>query len=177
MEDKDKRLLRFQNGSPIEIIETLLNSINNFLNNEIDTAAQNKSWVLVVIGIHAVALTIAEGLFGKKGLEGYELFLEKFVDIDEEGFDFSKIAYDIHNYRNVLAHRWLSEKGYEFGLDFSMPHGYEIRDGYVAFNPKLYYLSYQDAFQGKIWDYAKLMTAEEMEKAKTRLIQRYMHKK
>jgi len=179
MEDKNNRLKRFQNGSPIEIIETLLNSLDNFMNREIDISAKGECWNLVVIGIHAVALTLSEGLFGKSGITGYKLFLMKFIDIDEKGYDFSVIADDIHNYRNVLAHRWLSQTGYEFGLDFSMKEGYQIRDKITVFNPKRYYQSYNEAFSGggKIWDYEKILTKDELDQTKDRLIDRYLHKK
>src|SRR5258706_1579470 len=104
IEDKAKRLARFQNGSPIEIIETLLNSIANFYNREIDQAANLRLWLLVVLGIHSVALTISEGIFDKKGLTGFTFFLENFIDEDKEGFKFSDIAHQIHNYRNVVSH-------------------------------------------------------------------------
>ena len=95
MEDKQKRLARLTSGSPIEIIETLLNSMHNFFMGEIGVASDNNLLYLVILGDHAVALTISEGLFGKAGLDGYKLFLEKFVDQGKEGFNFSEIAENI----------------------------------------------------------------------------------
>ena len=78
MEDKQKRYKRLSEGSPVEIIETLLNSMDNFFNREIDSAAGSELWYLVLLGDHAVALTISEGLFGEAGLSGFKIFLEKF---------------------------------------------------------------------------------------------------
>ena len=117
MEDKQKRYKRLSEGSPVEIIETLLNSMDNFFNREIDSAAGSELWYLVLLGDHAVALTISEGLFGEAGLSGFKIFLEKFVDKDKSGYNFSVIAQDIHNWRNVIAHQWLSASGYSFGID------------------------------------------------------------
>lgn len=179
MEDPGKRLKRFQNGPPEEIILTLLNSIHNFFTREIDQAADNKSWYLVVLGIHAVILTISEGLFNKKGLTGFKFFLEKFVDSPEEGFDFSKIADKIHNFRNVIAHQWLSASGYELGIDESMLKGWESREDVIYFNPVLYYEAFKNSFSGmgKVWDYKNIMSDKELEESKTRLIEKYIREK
>lgn len=176
MEDKAKRLKRFQNGSSVEIILTLLNSIANFFNNrELDIAASSNLWLLVILGIHAVALTISHGLFNKDGHDGFRLFLKNFMDTEEEGFNFSEISKEIHTYRNIVAHRWLSDFGYDFGLDFEMRKGWEKRGEVIYLNPKLYYEAYKNAFGrgGKIWDYDKLLTEEQAEKAKERLIEKY----
>ncbi len=175
IEDKGKRLARFQNGSPIEIIETLLNSIANFYNGEIDQAASSQLWLLVILGIHSVALTISEGIFDKKGLTGFTFFLENFMDEDKEGFKFSEIAKQIHNYRNVVAHHWLSASGYDFGIDGGMTKGWEERENVIYFNPKVYYETFKNAFGGggKIWDYRQLLSPEELETVKARLLKKY----
>lgn len=175
-EDKDKRLRRLSKGSPIEIIETLLNSIDNFFNNQIDLAAENDLWHLVILGDHAVALILSEGLFGEAGINGFKTFLEKFVDNTKPGFDFSAIASDIHNWRNVIAHQWLSSSGYDFGLDFEMEMGWEKRDEITYFNPSLYHQSFSSAFSGggRIWQYQKILTEEQMQEAKDRLLKKYI---
>lgn len=176
MEDKQKRLARLSKGSPVEIIETLLNSMHNFFMKEIGVASDSNLLYLVILGDHAVALTISEGLFGEAGLVGYKLFLNKFVDQDKKGFDFSKIAEDIHNWRNVIAHQWLSSSAYDFGIDFDMKFGWEKRKGVVYFNPKLYHEAFNNAFTsgGKVWQYEQILTKEQMQKAKERLLQKYL---
>jgi hypothetical protein len=75
MESRDARLQRFQDGPAVEIIETLLNSINNYFNPEIRAAAANDCWSLSLLGIHAVAFTVAESLFDSRGSAGYKEFL------------------------------------------------------------------------------------------------------
>ena len=176
MEDRARRLKRFLDGEPLEIIETLLNSIDNFFNKrEIDVAASSNLWLLVILGIHAVALTVSDGLFNKDGHKGFHFFLKSFVDTEKEGFNFSEISKEIHTYRNIIAHRWLSDFGYDFGFDYKMVKGWEKRGDTVYFNPRLYYEAYNKAFGagGKIWQYDKLLSKEEAQKTKERLIKKY----
>jgi len=176
MEDKQKRFKRLSEGKPVEIIETLLNSMQNFFMREIGSASDNNLLYLVILGDHAVALTISEGLFGKAGIGGYKLFLEKFVDRDKEGFNFSEIAENIHNWRNVIAHQWLSSSGYDFGIDLDMDLGWQKRGSITYFNPKLYHEAFVKAFSGggKIWKYKQILTEEQMQKAKERLLKKYI---
>lgn len=176
MEDKSKRLKRFQDGTPIEIIDTLLNSIDNAFNKrEMDVAAASNLWLLVILGIHAASLTISYGLFDKEGHKGFNHFLKTFIDDDRRGFNFSAVSWEIHRYRNIASHSWLSNFGYEFGLDLDMPRGWEKREKIVFINPKLYYKAYKNAFGmgGKIWQYEKLLTQEELNEAKVRLLTKY----
>ena len=178
MENKAKRLLRFQQNPPIEIIETLLNSIDNHFNREIEKVAEQEIWLFVMLGIHAVSLTITESIFNKRGLDGFKFFLENFIDKNEEGFIFSEIAEKIHNWRNIIAHQWLSTSGYDFGLDFDMPKGWENRGGITYFNPKLYYQAFKESFSsgGKIWKYSDLLSEEEAEQAKLRMLEKYQNR-
>jgi hypothetical protein len=122
MESYEDRLARFENGSPIEVIATLTNSINNFLNPEIEQAARRGSWSLMFMGIHAVALTVSKGFFGLTGRDGYLRFLRTFVDDGAAGGDFSAIGAEIHQWRNVVAHQWLSSAGYRFRVRHPSRH-------------------------------------------------------
>ena len=103
----------------------------------------------MILGVHSVALTIAFGLFNQQGLQGYRLFLQNFVDGDTPD-TFSSIATEIHEWRNVLAHRWLNAAGHEFAYDFMMEEGWR-KEGEVTFlNPKIYlhqYLGIQKRWQ------------------------------
>jgi len=176
MESKEDRLRRFQNGSPVEIIDTLLNSIDNLLNRQIEHAASLACWDLTILGIHAIALTISEALFNTRGRTGYRLFLERFVDRDEPGRSYSAIADDIHNWRNVIAHQWLAQSGHDIVFDASMDLGWKRDRSTLHFNPKLYTADYITAFDagGKIWDWQDLLTVEQAEAAKNRLIDKYL---
>lgn len=177
MENSLSRLARFENNPPVEVIDTLLNSIDNHLNNEIKETINTEppQTSLLFLGIHSVALTISEGLYGKKGIEGYKFFLERFVDGTEPDTQFSHIAESIHDWRNVLAHQWLGNIGHSIGYDYDMDLGWEIRDDVCFINPRIYCEHYLSAFTagGRIWLYEEDMTNKEQEKAKGRLIQKY----
>lgn len=177
-ETRDHRLNRFQNGEPYEIIDTLIMSIANYFNNEIRLTVyeDNYQTSLLLLGVHSVALTISEGLFGETGPAGYKLFLEKFVDGDTSDTKFSDIAEDIHKWRNVIAHQWIGSIGHDIGYDYLMNKGWEIRDGITYLNPRIYAEHYLKAFGsgGKIYDWQHLLIGSEKEEAKARLIKKYL---
>lgn len=178
MEAPANRLSRFQNGPPLEVIDTLVNSIANFFNNEIQVTTENNNYQssLLFLGVHAVALTISEGLFNRSGSDGYKLFLERFVDGATPDTKFSTIAQDIHDWRNVLAHQWIGSIGHRIGYDYNMIEGWK-KDGQVTLiNPRIYCEHYLRAFgpRGKIYDYASFLTPTELEEAKNRLINKYL---
>jgi len=177
-EPLEKRIKRFQNGNPVEIIETLLNSIANFFNNEIRITTEENHYQtsLLFLGIHAVALTISEGFFNKRGAEGYKIFLEKFVDGNTPDTKFSQIAKTIHNWRNILAHQWLGIGGYNIGYDYASKRGWEKRDETIFINPRIYCEHYLNAFSanGRLWDYQKMFTEEELSQIKDRLLEKFL---
>lgn len=175
-ETKEARLKRFQDNPPVEAIETLLNSIDNYFNNEIRSAPNNFQTSLLFLGIHAVALTISEAFFDKTGVEGYRAFLEKFVDGDTEDTKFSLIADRVHDWRNILAHQWLGSSGHRIGYDYKMPLGWEDRDGVLFINPRVYCEAYLKAFagKGKIWHYKSILSEAELGATKTRIIEKYL---
>lgn len=175
MESYEDRLARFENGSPIEVIATLTNSINNFLNPEIEQAARGGSWSLMFMGVHAVALTISQGLFGLTGPDGYLRFLRTFVDDDVVGGDFSAIGAEIHQWRNVVAHQWLSSAGYRFGFDTGLDIGWQRNGDVVVVNPTKYHEGYRRAFrtESSLWRPQTILSAGELEATKKRLIDKF----
>lgn len=180
-ESKEARLKRFQNGSPVEVIETLLNSIDNHFNNEIALTVENNNYQtsLLFLGIHAVTLTIGEAFFNQgSDLKNYKKFLEIFVDGTTDDTCFSIVAESIHFWRNILAHQWLGSLGHRIGYDYEMKHGWEKRDDVLFINPKIYCKHYLNAFRdnGKLWDYQDMFTEIELETIKQRLIDKYIRR-
>ncbi len=177
-ESKENRLKRFLENPPTEAVMTLLNSIDNYFNNEIEITSKSKppQTSLLFMGIHASALTIAEALFDKTGLDGYKSFLREFIDGDKADLRFSDIASDLHNWRNVLAHQWLGSVGHRIGYDYTMDLGWR-KDGEVTFiNPRIYCEQYLNAFSagGKIWRFEEAMTGAEFEQARGRIVEKYL---
>ena len=178
MEPLEKRIKRFKNGPAIEIIETLLNSLGNFFNNEIRLTIEDDHYQtsLMFLGVHAVALTISEGFYNRNGSEGYKLFLENFVDGETVDTKFSEIAKEIHSWRNILAHQWLGIGGYDIGYDYEMNLGWERRDSTVFINPRIYAEHYLNAFgsNGRIWEYQKMFSEDELNAIKERLLNKFL---
>jgi len=172
IEPQDKRIQRLENGTPLEIIETLLNSIHNYYNRQIDASVKAGAWDLAFIGIHSVAVTVGTGLFSDSSLTAFTRFLKEFVDTDEQGYNFSEIAKELHGWRQVLVHRWLSSKGYEFGFDMEQQEGWQKVDGVVLLNPQRFHEAFNKAFVGggKIWQWQSVLSDEEQQTAKTRLL-------
>lgn len=158
MEDKAKRLSRLQ-SSPTEAIETLLNSIDNGMNLEIEKARDSKLYNLMFLGIHAAILTISESIFSKSEKDGYKFFIETFTEHTARIID---IADTLHSWRNVVAHRWLSQIGHEIGFDESIKQVWEKKDEALIINPRLYCDQYIKAFDSnsKLWDYEQLLTEQ-----------------
>ncbi len=176
IEPFEKRLARFQNGSPIESIETLLNSIANFFNNEIALTPERYQTSLLFLSIHSVALTISEIFWDLKGKAGFKKFIETFVDGGTDDTRFSSVAYKIHNWRNILAHQWLASSGYAIQYDYTMKLGFTVNTHMLTINPKIYCNQYMKAFSagGKIWRYEQLLTSLELNKAKERIINKFV---
>lgn len=164
-------------GPPLAAVSLLVLSINNFLNNEIKLTINQTppQTSLLFMGVHSVALTIAEVLFRSSGQAGYKKFLEEFVDGDVEDRRFSAIAGQIHAWRNILVHGWLSLRGHSMDYDYDMQKGYEIRENTLYVNPKIYLELYLESFtkNGRLWQYANHMSQEKLLAAQQIIKQKY----
>tara|TARA_B100002019_G_C21115487_1_gene520640 strand:+ start:191 stop:766 length:576 start_codon:yes stop_codon:yes gene_type:complete len=181
-ETYEQRLKRFNENHPIEVIETVINSMANHFVNELRAVFDNppnRQTTLMFLGTHSIALTISHGIFGEDGLKGYRLFLQNFIDGKTPDTQFSEIAAEIHEWRNVLAHRWINVAGHSISYNFDMSEGW-VRDGeFLILNPQVYLNQYLKAFGagGRIYRYDQILTTEEeYEAAKQRFISKYEDK-
>jgi hypothetical protein len=147
------------------------------LNHEIRGAANlpAPAWNLVLLGVHSVALTVSFALFNQTGPTGYKTFLKRFVD-SADGTNFSEIASELHAWRNVVAHQWLSKRGHELAFDTSISTGWERHGEILHFNPRTYSDAFLAAFDmgGRIWDWQQMLSDDEQEAAKERMIKKYV---
>lgn len=179
-ETREQRLKRFSENHPYEVVATITNSIANHLLNELSTVFDNPGnpqTSLMFLGTHSIALTIAHGFFNKGGEQGYKLFLEHFIDGDTPDTKFSTVAERIHEWRNVLAHRWINVAGHSLSYDFNMPEGWKIDGEFLLINPRIYLDHFLEAFGsgGRIYEYDKVLTTEDAwETAKQRFISKYV---
>jgi len=178
-ETKEQRLKRFTENSPIEVIETVINSMASYFVNELSTVfdnTDNRQTTLMLLGTHSIALTLAHGLFDEDGLKGYRLFLEHFVDGDTPDTKFSTVATEIHEWRNVLAHRWINVAGHNISYNFEMDEGW-VKDGeFLVLNPQVYLKQFLETFdfRGRIYRYNTILTSDELlEEARQRFVSKY----
>ena len=63
-----------------------------------------------------------------------------------------------------------------FGYDYTMVSGWEKRGEIIFINPKIYCERYLNAFgpDGKLWDYANILSGAELDKAKKRLLGKFV---
>jgi hypothetical protein len=177
-ETKEQRTRRFQNGPPIEIIDTVINSIHNFFLNELRDVfvdKKNAQTSLMFLGTHSIALTISYGFFNKDGMRGYKLFLKNFVDGEQPDKVFSTIAEEIHEWRNVIAHRWINVAGHSIEYDFNMQEGWKKDGEFLIINPHIYLEQFLKAFDyGRVYEYKNALTSSAAQQgAKERFISKY----
>lgn len=167
------------NGNPVGAVSLLILSINNFLNNEIVLTVNQEppQTSLLFMGIHSSALTMAELFFGKDRPEnGYKKFLQMFIDGDTKDKQFSLIAGELHAWRNILVHGWLSSRGHNIEYDYEMEKGYERSEDTLYINPKVYLALYLKAFtkNGRIWQYIGTMSKKALLDAQNTIKQKYI---
>lgn len=173
METKGKRLKRLE-GSSNEAHLTLLNSQGwFFVDKELKPAAKKKFHNLLILGIHSVAETWSEIIFGDSSSNGFKLYLEYFVDGTNPDQKFSKIAGQINTWRNVIAHQWLSSKGYSFGIDIEMQEGWKKEEGIIYFNPLVYFKCFCEGFDNTLNIIYKISTEDQREQMKQRIIDKF----
>lgn len=183
METFKQRLQRFENNSPVESIETILNNILNYFIPHLDIASKKKLDDLLILGIHSIIETISENIFLKKGKDGFKFYLKNFVDVDKDGFRFSEIAKVLNDLRNIIAHQKISRLGHSFGYDDSIKVGYKVDGSIIILNPNIYFLQFKGAFSGeidktrlRIWDYKKLLKQKQMGEAKEKFISKFINR-
>lgn len=177
METYEERLKRLKDGPPVEAIETLLNSISNFFNNEIVSTPANYQTSLLFLGIYAGVITIAEAFWGGKNKEkqNFKKFLEFFIDGDQQDAKFSLVSEELYQWRNILAHQWIGQMGHSVSYDYSSLKGWKINSGHLIMNPKIYCDQYLLAFssEGKLWHYENIFAEDELQEIKDRIIEKY----
>lgn len=170
METFESRLRRFLVGTPDELFSTLLNSINNFFNNQLEKAGEHQLDELIFLGTHAVMQTVSEKMFGISGVAGTEFYLKNFVDdTNIPDRQFSAIAADIHHNRNVKAHLWLSSRLHDFAIDYRHSEGWKRQSGTLSINPTVFLEQFLLGFKGPIWRWDRLASRE------TFVVQKYLY--
>ncbi len=164
-------------GHPRDAINFLIISIDKFFNNEIRETLKgdNPQTSLMFMGTHAVSLSLSEIIFKQAGSAGFKKFLATFIDGNSKDLKFSSIGMQLHEWRNVLAHGWISERGHKIDYDFNSSLGYHWEVETLIINPALYLEQYLAVFGpgGKIWDYLSTLSMEELISSQEVIIRKY----
>jgi hypothetical protein len=90
--------------------------------------------------------TVGEYIFGMSGSSATKFYLEHFVDGDTQDQRFSEIHELLHEMRNVLAHRWMSARSYEFALDYREEKGWWRGPDGIHINPSVFFRAFKSRF-------------------------------
>ena len=114
---------------------------------ELRRARENRLYQCLYLMTHAIAHTVSETMFGYRGLTATRFFLESFVDGDPEDRKFSRIASELHDVRNVVAHEAYSslQHSVEYFRD-DIEDGWRREGNTLLINPARYGTQVEDVF-------------------------------
>jgi hypothetical protein len=115
-------------------------------------------------------------MFRKKGVEGTKFYLENFVDGSTVDRQFSRIADEIHEMRNVIAHQGYSSLQHNVDFNNEMTEGWRSETGVVFINMRIYFEQFAEAFrQGRHTDtYCKTVSSAERIKRKYLFLRKWL---
>jgi len=144
-----QRLKRYVDQPATDTLGWMMMMLQNYHAVELRRARENKLYHCVYLLAHSIVQTVSETMFGLIGAKGTHFFLERFADGDTEDRKFSVISSEIHNVRNIIAHRGYSKMQHEvqyFADDIIQGWRREM-DGSLTINPALYSVQVEDVFR------------------------------
>jgi hypothetical protein len=167
METFANRLRRFALGSPSEIPLTLLAWAQNILLPQVQMAKQHRMETLVFLSTHAFIQTFSEKVFSKHGPSATKYFLETFMDEHTTVRQFSLIAAELHEMRNVMAHQAFSSRTHDMAFNYRMLEGWKRDAGLLHINPDVYAEQFITTINGgRLWKWERFVTPEQLLKQK-----------
>jgi hypothetical protein len=145
----EQRLKRYTDQPATDSLGWLTVMLQNYHAVELRLARENKLYHCVYLLAHSIIQTVSETMFGLTGLAGTRFFLENFADGASEDLKFSRIAAEIHDVRNIIAHRGYSKTQHEvqYFVDDIAEGWRREADGSLAINPSLYGIRIEDTFR------------------------------
>jgi hypothetical protein len=145
----NQRLKRYVDQPPTDTLGWMKMMLQNYHAVELRLARENRLYHCVYLLAHSIIQTVSETMFGLTGLQGTHFFLKSFADGATEDRKFSRVASEIHDVRNIIAHRGYSKMQHHvqyFSDDIS--EGWKRdEDGSLAINPALYSIQIEDVFR------------------------------
>jgi len=153
-ESFEKRLKRYVDNPAIDTLGWMTMYLQNQPVAELRRAREEKFYFCVYLLAHSVIQTVSELMFDKTGLDGTQFFLEQFADGASADRKFSLIAKDVHEVRNIVAHRAYSKRQHDtqYFIDDIVEGWRRDTDGTLVINPALYSLQIENVFRtGKLY--------------------------
>jgi len=144
-----QRLKRYADQPATDTLGWMRLMLQNYHAVELGRAREAKLYHCVYLLAHSIIQTVSETMFGLAGLRGTHFFLERFADGATEEQRFSRISSEIHDVRNIIAHRGYSKMQHEvqYFVD-DIPEGWRREeDGSLIINPALYSLRVEGVFR------------------------------
>ena len=133
-------------GNDLEFALTILTAFENSTLLEARKARDLQLYWLMLLGTHAIMQTVGECIFGKTGKQATRFYLANFVDGAVKDKKFSLIAEELHDLRNVIAHRWSAASTHSFTLCPATTEGWERRGPALVINPNIYFEQFNTGF-------------------------------
>ena len=144
----EQRLKRYTDQPVDDTLGWMTMLIQNEHVVELRRARESKLYYCVYLMAHSIIQTVSETMFGLTGFNGTHFFLERFADGATEDKKFSRISREIHDVRNVLAHRAYSKMQHvvQYFVDDIDQGWARERDGSLTINPAAYSIQVEDVF-------------------------------
>ena len=144
-----QRLKRYVDQPAVDTLGWMTMMLHNHHVVELRRARPAKLYHCVYLLAHSIIQTVSETMFGLPGPRGTRFFLERFADGATQDRKFSRIAPEIHDVRNIIAHRGYSKMQHEvqYFID-DIPEGWKKEaDGSLIINPALYSVQVEGVFR------------------------------
>ena len=166
MESFDDRLRRFLSHED-EVPLTLLVWAQNFLLPQVHMAKENHLDNLTFLSTHAFIQTFSDMALGLQGRTATHYFLHSFMDDAMSNRQFSQVSEEIHEMRNVMAHKLFSSRTHDIALDYTMAEGWRRDQTLLRINPDVYAEQFIAAIDGgRLWQWKNFVTREQRIKQK-----------
>ena len=145
----EERLRRYVNQPVTDTLGWMTMYLQNQPAVELKRAREAKLYFCVYLLAHSIIQTVTELMFAKTGLDGTHFFLEQFADGTVPDREFSRISEDLHEIRNLIAHRAYSRRQHDtqYFID-DIPEGWRREpDGTLFINPAIYSIQVEDTFR------------------------------
>ncbi|HEV7489103.1 MAG TPA: hypothetical protein VGQ65_25815 [Thermoanaerobaculia bacterium] len=175
MEDWQERLARYLDGRAVNIFGWMTIWAQNELLPQIAAVNKPNFETLLFLGTHSFIQAFMESVYDLRGLAGTKAFLERFMDESSSSNQFSLIAREVHEMRNVLAHQLYAIHTHHIAYDYRLAGGWERRSAMLHINPVVYGRQFGAALDGgRLTKWRKWTTPESLTVQKWRFIIRWL---